>query len=140
MLLTLALIIFFSSILVVFSKEFIQLFKKIFSIKGSKLVIPLLIVSWVIYSFNVLFLSLLFYLREVLNNIVLFIVKMVPFHQGATSFSLIILLTLLSTVPIIIIDIFSRRRKGYKRYTRYKHPYLTSTLIWIIVVFLLVVT
>ncbi len=135
MLLTLALVVLLSSILVFFSEEFIKLFKKLFAIKGAKLLIPMFAASWLIYTFNFWFLWAIFYAREMLHETLNFLVQIMPFQRGAVPVVLIFMLTFLSVVPVLILDIVSRR----KTYKGYKHPYVTSGVIWILSVFLLII-
>lgn len=135
MLVTLALLVFLGSILVFFSEEFIKMFKKLFAIKGAKLFIPLFLASWLIYTFDFWFLWAVFYLRETLLYIMFFLTSIMPFQKGADSVALIILLTAVSVVPVLILDIQSRR----KNFKKYKYPYVTSWIIWILCVVLLII-
>ena len=61
MLFTLAAVVFFAAIVTFFSQEFIGIFKKIFAIKGAKLILPLLLASWCIINFNYLVLWVVYY-------------------------------------------------------------------------------
>lgn len=135
MLVTLALVIFLAAITVFFSEEFIRAFKKLFAIKGTKLFLPLFAASWLIYTFDFWFLWTFFYVREILNGILAFLIDIMPFQQGKQSVALIILLTVLSVVPVIIIDVLNRR----KSFKGFRYPYLTSTLVWIVSVIMLII-
>ena len=135
MLVTLALLVLLGSILVFFSEEFIKMFKKLFAIKGAKLLIPLFLASWLIYTFDFWFLWVVFYLREMLLYILIFLTSIMPFQKGAESVALVILITVASVVPVLILDIQSRR----KSFRGYKYPYVTSWVIWILCVVLLVI-
>ena len=127
MLLTLAMLVFFASIFVFFSQEFIRTFKRIFEIPGAKLVIPLAIGSWLVLTFDYWFLWAIYYCREILQTLLTVLVHIMPFQQGAATIALIILLTVLSVFPVFVIDWIIRKRT----YNAYRFPYLTSTLIWI---------
>ncbi|KTD03275.1 hypothetical protein OQJ19_02095 [Fluoribacter gormanii] len=135
MLLTLALVVLFSAITVFFSEEFIKAFKKLFAIKGAKLLIPMFVASWFIYTFNFWFLWGIFYAREILHDVLNFLVRIMPFEKGAVSVVLVFMLTVLSVVPVLILDVLSRR----KNFKGYQHPYVASGLIWILSVFLLII-
>jgi hypothetical protein len=135
MYLTLALVVFFAAILVLFSQEFIGIFKKIFAIKGAKLFLPLIIGSWLVIDFEDIFLWGIYYFRETLNAIVLFLSQIIPF-QGAYSIVLIIVLAIISVVPVFLLDMYLVK----KTYKHYEYPYITSTLIWIITALAFVVT
>lgn len=128
MLLTLALVIFSAAIMVLFSQEFIRTFKKIFAIKGAKLFLPLFMGSWLAVNSEDFFVFIVYYIRAILNSIVVFFTQIIPFNKGAYSSVLIIILTLISVVPVVLLDMYLVK----KTYKHYEYPYLTSTLIWII--------
>lgn len=134
MLLTLATVIFFASIALFFSQEFVRIFKKIFAVKGVKLFLPLAVASWLVYNCDYWFLWIIYYCREVLNAALSFLTRLVPLSEIASAVALIFLLTLSSVVPVILLDLLSKR----KTYKGYKYPYLTSTLIWIVCSVLLI--
>lgn len=135
MLVTLALLVFFGSILVFFSEEFTKLFKKLFAIKGAKLFIPLFIASWLIYTFDFWFLWAVFYIRETLLYLLIFLTNIMPFKTGAESVALVIIISAVSVVPVFLLDIQARR----KNFKPYKFPYVTSWIIWILCVLLLII-
>lgn len=125
MYLTLAMVVFFASIMVFFSQEFINTFKRIFAIKGAKTIIPIAIASWAVYTFDYWFLWAIYYYREFLKACLTLLTDMIPFHRGADSIALIVLLTLLSVLPMSILMWYRR----YRNYKPYGYPYLTSALI-----------
>lgn len=135
MLVTLALVIFSASILILFSQEFIRTFKKILAIKGAKLLLPLALGSWLVISFDYLFLWAIFYISEILIDVVRFLARLLPFEQFALPIVQIILLTVISVVPVFLLDIYLLK----KTYKHYAYPYLTSTLVWIIIALILIV-
>lgn len=135
MYLTLALVVFFAAILVLFSQEFIRLFKRIFAVKGAKLLLPLAFASWFVYTFDYWGLWGIYYYREFLQTLVAFLMDLMPFHVGANAIATIILLTFISVAPVFLIK-FILWKKHYKHY---QYPYLTSTLIWLISAVLLLV-
>ncbi|HAT1658016.1 TPA: hypothetical protein RG395_000730 [Legionella pneumophila] len=135
MLLTLALVILFATIMVFFSQEFIRAFKKIFAIRGAKLLIPLGLASWLIYNFDYLFIWAIYYIREVLHAVLSFLTRVMPFKQYSTAIALIILLTTVSVGPVLLLDLINRKRT----YKGYAYPYLTSTLILIFCTVILLV-
>ncbi len=127
MYLTLALVVFVFSIIVFFSQEFTNIFKKIFAISGAKILLPLAICSWGVYTFDVWFLWGIYYIRDLLHMAVASLMRLLPFQKGAQPIASILLLTLLSVVPSLFIQWLTFR----KRYVEFKYPYLTSTIIWI---------
>ncbi|HAU4213806.1 TPA: hypothetical protein F7Z54_16640 [Legionella pneumophila] len=130
-----ALVVLFGVVMVLFSEEFSKSFKKLWAIKGAKLLLPLFAASWFIYTFDFLFVGVIFYLHQFLHDTLAFLIKIMPFQQGAESVVLVILLTFFSVVPVLIIDFFTRK----KNYKGYQYPYITSTIIWIFCVALLII-
>lgn len=131
---TLFLVICCTAIFCFFSQEFNRLFKKIFAVRGAKLILPLAIGSYVVYTFDFLILDILFYIRDKLNTIVTFLNHTLPHSPHTEDMILIILLTAVSLVPVGILHFLSYR----KTHKPYPHPYLVSTLIWIICAILLI--
>ena len=130
-----ALVVLFGVIMVLFSEEVSKSFKKLWAIKGARLLLPLFAASWFIYTFDFLFVWVIFYLRGFLHDTLTFLIRLMLFQQGATSVALVTLLTFFSVVPVLIIDFFTRK----KNYKSYQYPYITSTIIWIFCVVLLII-
>ncbi|MGL6030198.1 MAG: hypothetical protein ACRC0M_10545, partial [Legionella sp.] len=128
MLLTLAIVVFFASIFVFFSQEFIKTGKKIFSIKGAPLILPLAIASWLLYQFSSWILWGLYYYGEVLIKLRKMLIMVIPFQQLGYPLATIIVLTVISVLPVVLLDIYLK----HKTYKGYKYPYTTSSIIWII--------
>lgn len=128
MFLTLALVVVFASILVIFAQEFIRALKKLFAIKGVALFLPLLIASWLVYTFDYWALWIIYYYREMLHILLGFLIYLNPFPQIAEPVALVILLEVITVLPVFLADIFLRKRT----YIGYQYPYLTSTLIFIV--------
>lgn len=135
MLLTLAIVVFFASIFVFFSQEFIKTGKKIFSIKGAPLILPLAIASWLLYQFSSWILWGLYYYGEVLAKLRKMLIMVIPFQQLGYPLATIIVLTVISVLPVVLLDIYLK----HKTYKGYKYPYTTSSIIWIISVVVLLV-
>lgn len=133
MYLTLALVVLFASIAVFFSQEFISVFKKLFAIKGVPLFLPLLVASWLIIAFNYWSLWIVYYYNEMLQIILTFMMHVIPFEKGAGSVALVILLTVISVLPVYLIDLLVRRQT----YKPYKYLNITSAIIWLVSAILL---
>jgi hypothetical protein len=131
---TLVLVICVAAIFCFFSQEFTRAFKKIFAIKGATLILPLAIASWFVFTFDYLVLWALLYIREVLDNMNQFLIRVLPEKKYSSDIILIVLLTLTSVGPVIILNILSYR----KTHKPYPYPYLLSTILWIIGAILLV--
>jgi hypothetical protein len=131
---TLVIVVCITAGLGFFSQELNQLFKKIFSIKGAPLLLPLALGSWVVVVAGNVVIYLLNDVRAHLNKINQFLLNLIPQGQYSEELILIFLLTCLSIIPVIVLNILSYR----KSYKPYEHPYLLSTLIWIVSSILLV--
>jgi hypothetical protein len=127
MMVTLAAVVFFAAIFCFFSQEFIRTVKRIFEIKGATLILPLAIASWFMYTFDYWFIWAIYYVRDVLQTILDFLIRIMPFTHGAYSVALIILLTFVSVVPVFLLSAVLKHRT----YKPYAYPYITSTIIWI---------
>lgn len=128
MLVTLALVVVASAIIVFFADEFINLFKRFFEIKGTKLFVPLLVASWLVYGFMDWFLWALLYFCEVLHAIVHLLIKIIPFTQVAKPIALILTITAVSVIPVLVADLIVRR----KRYKGLDYVHFTSFILFIV--------
>lgn len=129
----LVLIVCIASIFCFFIQEFIGLFKRIFAIKGVKIILPLAFASWLVYL-NIPFIVWhLYFIQDVLDSALLYLMYFIPLHAGKESIALIILLTLLAVLPSVLLNLYSKKYH-HKPYT---YPYLLSTFIWVITVILL---
>lgn len=133
MLFTLTLVILLGAIAVFFSQEFLGIIKKIFAVKGVKLFLPLLVASWLVFSFGGWLVLMLTYYRETLVKIVTISVSILPLPQIAGYVALVMVLTLVSVLPVYLIDLFMRKRS----YKSYAYPQITSLLIFIVSTFIL---
>jgi hypothetical protein len=130
----LVLIICMTSILAFFSQEFSELIKKIFNIKGAKLVLPLAFASALVLFNNELVVAGLAHIEDHITLLFAWIMYIMPYKQYSVYVVLVLLLTILSVGPVILLNMLSIK----KTHKPYAHPYLVSTLIWIICVDILV--
>lgn len=128
MLFTLTLVILLGAITVFFSQEFLGFFKKIFAIKGMKLFLPLFIASWLVFTFDHWGLWGIYYYRQILSYVLVFLVDIMPFSYMAEHVALIILLATISVLPVYLIDL-SLRKRSFKRY---QYPQVTSLFLFIV--------
>ncbi|CAM2971263.1 hypothetical protein [Legionella worsleiensis] len=127
MLLTLALVVFSAAIMILFSQEFIAIFKKIMAIKGAKLLLPLFFGSWLALEFDYWFLWGIYYYKEMLHEVVTFCSHLFSISSYSYSVFSIIFLSLFSVIPVVLLDWYHMK----KTFKHYEYPYLTSALIWI---------
>ncbi|WP_133135764.1 hypothetical protein [Legionella rowbothamii] len=133
MLFTLTMVILLGAITVFFSQEFLGVIKKIFAVKGVKLFLPLLVASWFVFSFSDWVILAITWYREILVKIFTVLVSIIPLPQIAEHVTVVIVLTLVSVLPVFLIDLFMRKRS----YKSYNYPYITSTLLFIVSTFVL---
>ncbi|WP_058535681.1 hypothetical protein [Legionella saoudiensis] len=133
MLFTMTLVILLGAIAVFFSQEFLGFIKKVFAVKGVKLFLPLLAASWFVFSFGDWVIWGITYYRELLATVLTFIVAIIPLPQIAEYTALVIVLTVVSVLPVYLIDLYMRKRS----YKSYNYPYTTSTLLFIVSTFVL---
>lgn len=131
---TLVLLVCIAAIFCFFSQEFMRLFKKILAVKGVLLLLPLALASWFVFNYEHLVLLFLYYVRDVLNHINNFLTGLMPSTPYTTAIILIVLLTAISVAPVLLMNIWYYK----KTYKPAPHPYLISTLIWIISSILLI--
>lgn len=131
---TLVIVVSIAALLCFFSQEFMRFIKKIFAIKGVPLVLPLALASWFVFTYDYLALWALLYVRDVLDHMNQLLIRVLPEKQYTADIILIVLLTAFSIVPVLILNFFSYRNT----HKPYSHPYLLSTLLWIIGAALLV--
>ncbi len=131
--LTIALVVFGCAIMVFFSKEFGNSIKKIFSIPGMKLLLPLILVSFFIIFFKFEVLWFLTKLQAFLFALVQNLSSLLPFQNIDYPLANILVLMGLSALPVLAINLWYKR----KTYHPYKYIGLTMTVIWLFVAVLL---
>ncbi|MFA6301806.1 MAG: hypothetical protein WC627_01560 [Legionella sp.] len=136
MLFTLAAVILFTSIFVFFSDEFIKISKRVLEIKGAKLILPLAIASWFVFTFIHWILWCLYYYQEVLIKAYEFLTKWIPYRSYTPKIALIVILSLVYFVPTIVLQRYFLKRT----YLTYKSPYVTSGFIWLVTSMMIVVS
>lgn len=132
--LTLAVMLGIVASIAFFSQEIHKILKKIFAIRGMPLFLPLTLASIIVYEFQPLAVTLLHFLSNHLLQFYYLIIKLLPSSAYTDSLACIIVLTLVSIVPVFILQWYAYK----KTQKAYPHPYLVSTLIWIISVLLLI--
>ncbi len=136
MLVTLALLVFCSAIFVFFSKEFGQFFKKIFSIPGTKLFIPLLFATWLIIAYEPWERLIILWFQTTTHRVIHYVSQFIPLAKWAISLTWILFLLVLACLPVWIAHFRNRKMKhqGPQPFT-----YWVGFLLWVIAVILLAV-
>ena len=131
--LTIALVVLICSIVVMFSAEFGDFFKKIFSIPGMKLFLPLIFVTILVGYYEPWLLIGLIEVQRILVEVSEKLASWLPFQTGAVSTARVLLLMLLSLLPVFVLNLWLKRRTFHG----FQYSYLTTTLIWLLVSVLL---
>ena len=136
MMLKLALIVFFTSIVAFFAQEFGRMFKKIFAIPGVLLLAPLAVASWLIEVYEDWGIWLLSMFQAEIHQFIHKLSTFVPFETGSISFVRIIYLLLIASIPVWVSRLIALR-KG--RCPPQSFTYWLGLVLWIIAVILLTV-
>ena len=110
MLLTLALTVLIGSVFVFFSQEFIRLFKKLMSIRGVKLFLPLVIASCLVEIYEEWGRWLLLRFQLAVHEVIYQLATFVPFDTGAISLIRILYLFILAGLPLWIYRLRTKKK------------------------------
>ena len=124
---TLAAIVVIAAIVCFFAQEFGRLFKSILAIKWMNVILPLAFASYLVCDFQVFFMQVIGDIRTFLLDLLQYIEMIFPVNSYVISIIVILYLTALSILPVVLLDIYHRKRT----FKPYPYPYLTSTLLWI---------
>ena len=134
--LTIILVVVIGAIVVLFSQEFAELFKKLFTIYWVLLLLPLLLATAFIVYYEPWVYAALLSIQSFLLHLINLLASVLPFKMGANLVITVLLLVLLSCLPVLLINLWFKR----KRHHNFEYSYLTSTIIWLITTVLLVVS
>ncbi len=136
MLLTFTGIVFFASIFLIFSQEFIRSGKKIAAIPGVKLLVPLVMLSWLIEAYEDWGLWLLLWAQAVFHQCIQSMTDLLPFQSGGLHLVRIMTIFLLACLPSWVFWLRAKWKDSYKLQPCADYFGLA---IWITVVFLLII-
>lgn len=121
------------TILLFFAKEFSELFKKIISIPGVILIVPLFLVSLLVEAYEPFFLWLLLQFKKGLHSFLQMVSQSIPIHPKMAH---IILLVLCGIVPFLILRTWEKINKiTFIRSV----TYITGVIVWITAAVLLTI-
>ncbi|KTD50177.1 hypothetical protein Lqui_1502 [Legionella quinlivanii] len=127
MLLTLALVVFCSAIIVFFAEEFGGVAKKIFAIPGVKLILPLLIASSIVALYEDWIVWILLINKYAFHSAMSSIASLFPFEQFAAETVQILFLLILTLVPPFIFITLRKR----KTILPFPYTWLICLLLWL---------
>jgi len=134
MLATLAIIVFFASIIAFFSAELVTIAKKTIRNSRVQLLAPLFFLSWIVISFQQHVLWFLVTCRIGLHYFALFIQACLPFTTNSFAVAKMLSLFILSCVWMAIADVLTMWWKSSINWRIIAQS--TSLYIWITVAFL----
>jgi len=108
--LSLTLMIFFSSLVLYFSKEIARILNFFGVIPGVKLVIPLAIVSWIILGYEFWVNWLLSRLQAILDNLLNTLASFLPYEKVAILLLRILFLYSIANLPLWIYKLHARKK------------------------------
>ncbi len=135
MLVTIALVVLCSSIVVFFSEEFISLFKKMLAIPGVKLLLPLVIASLFVEMYESWGLWVLARCQAALHQVIYLLSRLVPFETGSVSLMRIVYLFIIASLPVWCFLLKSRLQG--RRYPVHPFTYHLGLVLWVMAVILL---
>lgn len=136
MILTIALVVLFAAIVVFFSQEFTNFFKKLASIPGVLLLVPLLIASWVVEVYEAWGHWFIIITEALLHQAAAGLSALLPFEKGALTVVYVSLLFLFAGMPVWLTQIKNIKKGGRKP----ELAYWIGAMLWIIGVILIVAT
>lgn len=131
-----ALVVLCTAIFVFFLDEFTELFKKIIALPGVKLLVPLILASWLIEYYELFWLWVLFVCKDIAHAVIHTTSVILPFQTGSVTAGHIIQLFLIACLPIWGFIGYSKYKKTPKPWPYTNH---FASLVWIIAVILLTV-
>ncbi|CEK09791.1 hypothetical protein [Legionella hackeliae] len=135
MLLTVALVVFCCAIMVFFSQEWSNFLKKIFAIRGMKLLLPLFVVSFLLVYYEAWVSWGLLTTKWCLHQAADWIASQLPF-DFALPVANIILMMGLAVFPVVLANFWIKR----KSFEPFQYAFVTSMNIWLLVAILLTVS
>lgn len=137
MLTTIALVVFLTSVVVLFAQELKSFGKNLAMNKWVQLIVPLLIISILILYFEDFVFSILLFCRVFLFSLVYYLAKLIPFADKGMIIEKIIILLIVSLIPLFLSKILS---KYFTLSLDIKRFFITvSMFLFVFVSFLLIV-
>lgn len=135
MLLTVALVVVCCAIIVFFSEEWTNVFKKIFAIRGMKLLLPLFLVSMLVVYYDPWITWALLETKRFLHHIAEIITNKLN-HRYALWVANVAILMGISVLPVFIANFWIK----HKSFEAFRHAFFTSMMLWLLVAILLTVS
>ena len=132
---TLTLMIFISAIILFFSKEFKNMFKKLFAIPGMPLLLPLFFATLVVIDYETQILWGILILISALQSLVLTVSQWFSFGKISLTIVSILVLMIISLLPVFALEWWVRQRS----YRAFHYGYIITAIIWLIVMIFLAV-
>ncbi len=131
----LAWIVLFTAIVAFFLDEFVRVLKKIFSIPGFKLFLPLLMASFIMERFAVWIWKGLTFFQERIADLVSVLSRSLPFQKGAVIMAHALIIFIMISIPLWV---NANKKKKKPMFRAQYWTYLLSAVFGIMAVLLIV--
>lgn len=102
-------LVIFTAVVGFFSQELQHVFKRIFSIPGAKLCLPMMFASWIVENYALWGYKGLSSLKIMLLAIEHRMAAFLPFHIGALMVARVLVLAMLAMIPLWLIAFLTRK-------------------------------
>ena len=132
MYLTIILLILTSAVLIFFAREFAEAFRTIFAVPGVKLVLPLILVTQLLFWIEPLFLFAIQSLCDFLLLLQQSLASFFPVSRITQFLTQAIVICLLTLLPVWVIDAWSLRRT----FKPFPYKPILAAMLWLMWVIL----
>lgn len=123
---TIALLIVGAAIFVFFAQEFGQFIKKILSIRGMALLLPMLLATWLIMQFQTWIILFLEVCSAVIKLCLAWVDKLMPLSLQGSAITIGFVLAIFSIVPVLVYNALWQRRN----FISFPHKDYAISMIW----------
>lgn len=134
---TIALLVLFAAVFVLFTAELQSFARKIISNNTCRFIFPLLFMSLLVLIFEEQVTYLLILIRISLYSVIYHLAKIIPFNTGQADFEKVLLLVVISFFPLLLARLLSENN-FFQKYKITQYVTHVSAILWLICGLLLV--
>lgn len=134
---TIALLVLFAAVFVLFTAELQSFARKIISNNTCRFIFPLLFMSLLVLIFEEQVTYLLILIRISLYSVIYHLAKIIPFNTGQADFEKVLLLIVISFFPLLLARLLSENN-FFQKYKIARYVPNVSAILWLICGLLLV--
>ncbi|CDZ77660.1 hypothetical protein BN59_01950 [Legionella massiliensis] len=132
--LALSIVVLTCSIVVFFAKEFGEGIKKIMSIRGMPLFLPLSLTTLFVVYYEANVVTVLTGLQSLLSLLIETLASLLPFKRLANFMANILVITAFPFLPVLVIKAWYKR----KSFNTFKYEGITLLFVWLFLVLLII--